>query len=586
MPILLTSPHRLIIRDTAFEDREILKRVDALWDRDERCWYLPFAVEDCSILRKVEYLFDKLGGIEVSSSAQECLRQIESKKQEIELTRKMVDANAPISLKVDGLKVSLRNYQKLGVKFALTNQTGVLIADDTGIGKTIQSIVISLVMKHRGLAENCLVVAPASLKWNWPIEIAKFTDEKYVVIHGSPEERIKQWQSDAFFYIVNYELITEDLFGGKTFKLDQGDEESKQRRKKTMTKAQLRARALQPVRERVWGLIVADEIHFAQGHHSKRTTHLKALRAKYRIGLSGTPLDGRLEHLHSVMQFIYPHLFPSLFKFLQRYGVTDYWGKVVRYKNVEQVKQKIRPFYIRRLKKDVLPELPEKIYLNRFVELSTAESKIYKELAHQGHIITEDAEAMVRVIRCKQFCDHPILIGETIEGSKMQTFLEVLGEAVMQNGHKALVFSQYKEMVKVLVEKFDSMGIKYLCITGDTPTKERAEMQEKFNTDTTIDLMVGTDAMASGLNFQGADVIFNFDDPWSPSTISQREGRSLRIGQKNSVTVVNFVVKDTIEERIRKVLESKSRVSADVMGDNIDEIAIKRLGITEIARLL
>jgi SNF2 family DNA or RNA helicase len=322
-------------------------------------------------------------------------------------------------------------------------------------------------------------------------------------------------------------------------------------------------------------------------HGSKRSRNIKDLRAKFRMALTGTPMDGRLEELHSVMQFVAPGLLCSKVRFFQRYVETDFWGRVTGYKRLGEVSKKIQPFFLRRLKKDVLADLPDKIYENRFVLLTPEERKIYDELAEHGHAATEDVEAIVAIIRCKQFCNWPVKVDEDCKSSsKMDAFKEVLDEVVLQNGHKVLVFSQYKEMLDVLVGVFDDMGLKYLRIDGDTQKARRVEMQKEFNEDKTIDAMIGTEAMSAGLNFTAADFVLNYDDNWSPAIMAQREDRCHRIGQRNVVTVVNFVCKDTVEERIRAVIYQKNKITSKVLGDETDDLVLQRLGPKDVARLL
>jgi SNF2 family DNA or RNA helicase len=234
----------------------------------------------------------------------------------------------------------------------------------------------------------------------------------------------------------------------------------------------------------------------------------------------------------------------------------------------------------------VLHYLPDKIYENRTVVLSPSERATYKALASKGHDATKDVEAMVAVIRCKQFCDHPELINETGTGSKLESLREVLEEVVVENGHKVLVFSQYKQMVNLLVRLFDKMNLRYLRIDGDTPKQARADFQKQFNEDPKLDIMIGTEAMSAGLNFTAADIVINYDDNWAPAIMNQRSDRAHRLGQKNVVTVVNFICKDTIEERIRAVLYGKSVVTAETLGDEVDELVLRRLGPQDIAKLL
>jgi SNF2 family DNA or RNA helicase len=580
--IFVDSDNFLAIQD-GYSERKVIGDIGGQFDPVTKLWKVAFTSFN------LDYLLDNIKEPRVAEDIDVHVQKLQEREIALSQIRAMSKSDAPVRIKVPGLKLPLYNYQKLGVMFAITNGFGTLIADEMGLGKSLQSIATAVYLKDKGLAKNALIVTPASLKFNWPLEIEKFTDEKYVVIDGTPEERIVQWlKEDVFFFVVNYELLLEDLFGGRKFKEKEGETfEAKQRREMLMAKAKQRERILEPIRTRVWDFIAADEIHFAKSYTSSRSRCLKLMRAKFRMGLTGTPMDGRLEELHSIMGFVAPGLLGSKTRFFQRHIETDFYGKVTGYKRLGEVTKRIESFFIRRLKKEVLKDLPDKVYENRMVVLSPDEMKIYRKLAEGGHEATQDEEAIVAVIRCKQFCNWPKMVDESCEkSSKMDSFKEVVDEVVLQNTHKALVFSQYKQMLNIIVKVLDEMGVKYLRIDGDTPSRQRANMQKEFNTDAKIDMMVGTDAMSLGLNFTSADVVIMYEDSWSPSVMNQREDRAHRLGQKNVVTVVNFICKNTIEERIRGVIYGKNRITAQVLGDETDEMTLRRLNPKEIAKLL
>lgn len=591
-----------IVVTCPYECRDAVKAAGGKWDAVLRMWTLAFTAE------AVEALIDTLTSPEVHPDVETMLIEIIEREKKLKRIRAMSKADHPVQLKVPGLDGALYNYQKLGVMFALANGRGVLIADEMGLGKTLQAISTALYLKSMGKAKQCLIIVPPSLKFNWAIEIEKWTNESYSVIDGTPDERVAQWlKKDAFFYVVNFELLLEDLFGGRQYK-PKTDETQHQKivREKRIAKSKRRAKILTPLREKLWDFIAVDEVHALKNALSKRSQNVRKLRCKFRMGLTGTPLDGRLEELHSVMEFVCPGLLGSRTRFLQRHAEVDFWGKVVKYKRIGEVRKKIQPHFVRRLKVDVLEDLPNKLYSNRMVELSPQEKTLYKALADNGHASTEDAAALVSIIRCKQFCDSPHMLADALENadteepidpkeieklrkmktSKLDSLREVLEEVVVENCHKVLVFSQYAEMVKILMNVFDEMGLKYLCIWGATDKKLRADYQKTFNEDPTIDIMVGTEAMSTGLNFTAADYVVNYDDNWAPAYMAQREDRAHRIGQKKVVTVINFVCVDTIEERIRSVLYAKAKISAQALGDDIDELVLRRLGPKETAKLL
>jgi SNF2 family DNA or RNA helicase len=591
-----------IIVTCPYECRDAVKAAGGKWDAVLKKWTLAFTPDT------VESLIDTLPNPQVHPDVEKILIETIEREKKLKRIRAMSKVDHPVCLKVPGLNGSLYNYQKLGVMFALANGHGVLVADEMGLGKTLQAIATALYLKSKGEVKQCLIVVPPSLKFNWAIEIEKWTNESYVVIDGTPDERVAQWlKKNVFFYVVNFELLLEDLFGGRDYKPKKNETlQQKADREARKAKAQRRAKILTPVRERLWDFVAVDEAQALKNATSKRSRNVRSLRCKFRMALTGTPLDGRLEELHSVMEFVCPGLLGSRTRFLQRHAETDFWGKVVKYRRIGEVRKKIQPHFVRRLKKDVLDDLPDKLYSNRMVELTPAEKKVYQALAENGHAATEDAAALVSIIRCKQFCDDPYLLADALESaeleepvdpkeikklrkltrSKLEALREVLQEVVIDNAHKVLVFSQYAEMVKVLMKLFDEMGLKYLCIWGDTDKKLRADYQKQFNEDKTIDIMVGTEAMSTGLNFTAADYVINYDDNWAPAYMAQREDRAHRIVQKNVVTVINFICVDTIEERIRTVLYQKSKISAQALGDEIDEMVLKRLGPQETAKLL
>jgi len=571
----------LVIR-CRFEEKDVAKAIGARWDKPTKTWIAAFTVQN------VKFLVENLEDVFIAASVEERLGKDSEIDTKLNQLRALSKKDSPVQLRVPGVNVALYNYQKLGVLYSTAGMPGVLLGDEMGLGKSIQAIATACWKRANGLAQNCLVITPASLKWNWPLEVEKFTNANYVVIDGTPEERIRQWlRKDVFFYIVNFEMILEDLFGGKEISFDEFDSAATiVRKEKQLASAKHRMATLAPVRDRLWDMIVIDEAHSIKNHSSKRTKNVKKLKGKFRMALSGTPMDGKLEDLHSIMDWVAPGLFESRTRFLQKHAEFDFWGRVVRYREIDEVRKRIEPFFLRRLKKDVLKDLPDKVYNDRYVMLPSKEMKIYRSLAERGHEATMDAQAMTAIIRCKQFCDYPGLLKENFEGAKMEMFREVLQEVVIDNGHKALIFSQYSSMCEVLCRVAEDMGLRYLYIWGDTPKKERAAMQAKFNGDPELNLMIGTEAMSTGLNFTSADYVINYDDAWSPAIMKQREDRAHRIGQKSVVTVVNFICRDTIEERIRSVLDVKGAVSSKALGDETDEQIVARLSVQDIAKML
>jgi len=599
MAMLLARNGNLYILD-CYDEYKKVQQLGACWDARKKTWYMAFTPYN------VEKMLDCLKDPIIESSVEEYLLKEKQKQKELNKIKEAAKIDQPVKLHIPGIKLPLFNYQKLGIMFAMANGECVLIADSMGLGKSLENIGLSCLLKSQEKANNCLIIVPAAVKWNWPLEIEKFTNNiPYVVIDGSPEERINQWLGNfvcrrlkngkyvyetgtPFFTIVNYDLIMEDLFGGRNIKIKSTDSmEIKEKKKKQAENYALRMAKLEKIREKIFDIICLDEIHYIKNHSSSRTRCVKKLKGNFRVGLTGTPLDGKLEELHSVMEFIKPGLFPSKMRFLQKHANFDYFGKVIKYKRINEVRENIQPYFIRRMKEDVLKELPEKTYKNVYIELSTKERSIYKSIAKGKHPSSEDALAMTKVIRCKQLCDHPNLVGENnIESSKLNSLMEILEELIKYNGQKIIVFSQYKEMLDIIDDKMKLNKYKFLRIDGDVSPKRRADMQSEFNDDPSIDAIIGTEAMSTGLNLTGASYVINYDDNWAPAIMRQREDRAYRQGQKNAVTVINFIVKDTIEERIRDMIYNKESISVEVLGDNTEETILKRLSPEEIATLI
>ena len=413
---------------------------------------------------------------------------------------------------------------------------------------TIQALGTALKRKADGEIKSCLIVCPASLKYNWESEIKKFTKESVLVINGSKEEREKQWIADGFFFkIANYECVMNDLF----YEIE---------KKKKKQRPDNRISCADFILNNYFSMIVCDEVHYLKSHDALRTRAIKKFKCKYRLGLTGTPIDGRLEELHSIFEFIKPGLFPSKSRFLEKYAILDYWGSIKGYKNIDEVKNKILPFYVRRLKEDVLNDLPEKIFIDLHVELEEKVLKEYKKIANRKHEITEEKAAIEAIIRCRQFCDFPELLDLRHASAKFAMLYELLKELVFENKEKVIIFTQYKESLDLLKKNLeDEFDLSF--IYGEIDSKERFEIVKDFKSNPKRQVLIMTDAGAEGLNLQEANNLIHYNDNYSPAKMIQRNGRVDRIGQKRVVRIYRFICKDTIEERVRELLEKKQTVN-------------------------
>ena len=568
-----------------FADRDKVKELGGNWVAKGKQWQFAFTTDN------IEKIISAFPNIYISDSVQSRIEDLVKREERLEKIRILANEDKKVSLKIKGWNKEMPpyNYQKLGIMFSIVNDNGVLLADEMGLGKTLQGIGTALYKKHHQGIKECLVITPASLKYNWPEDIKKFTNETCVVIDGTPAQREEQWFSDAFFKIVNYELVVEDFGESRPIKINIDDSPEQVVKKEKRIEAQkLRKQKLSKFKNKTHEIIICDEVHALKNPKSKRSKAVKSLKSRFRMGLTGTPIDGRLEELHSIMDWIIPSLFESKSRFLRRYGETDFFGALTGYRDIAEVRERIQPFFLRRLKKNVLKDLPDKIYVNRYVTLSNKEKKIYEQIKSGEHPSVEGEEAMVMAMRAKQFCDDPMWkSGEiNVPQSKLEAFKELLQEICIDNMQKLIVFTQYSTMLHKLVEIIEEVGLKHLSIYGETDKKVRIDYCKQFNTDPAIDVIIGTEAMSTGLNMTGGDVVLNYDDNWSPAIMRQREDRAHRNGRKGNVTVINMICRGTIEERIRDVLYGKESINDEALGDGTDESVLKRMSNDDIAKLL
>lgn len=336
----------------------------------------------------------------------------------------------------------------------------------------------------------------------------------------------------------------------------------------------------------ICGGSLVSNCHMLKHHSSQRTLACRQFNAKYRVGLTGTPLDGRLEEIHSIFQILKPGLFVSKQKFMERYAEYDYFGAVKGYHHIKEVSDKIAPYYLRRLKKDVLKDLPPKIHKDMMVELSPQNMKAYKELVKKKNEITENASAMELVMRARQFLDFPEILGLHNSSDKYAVFKELLDELVKENNHKVIIFSQYTNTLHWLMKNLESEYKNILVIDGSVSPEERQEICKKFNSDSKYRIIIGTNALSTGLNLQAADDVINYTADFSPAIMKQREDRAYRCGVTHMVTVYDFVCMDTVDERVRNILTRKQTVNNALLGENVDSFEVGDMSAMEILSCL
>jgi superfamily II DNA or RNA helicase len=453
------------------------------------------------------------------------------------------------------LSTSLYPYQVEGALHLAFGRRAML-ADDMGLGKTVQAIAASSVLNQVRNIQRVLVVCPASLKHQWAREIQRFTSFSTQVVEGNLQDRRAMYRNPAFFNIINYELVLRD-------------EEELSR--------------LQP------HLIILDEAQRIKNWRTKTADAVKRLRSPYAFVLTGTPLENRLDELYSIFQFIDPDILGPLWRFNQRFFQVERRPsgsyKVLGYKNLDELRAQIAPYVLRRVRDEVLDDLPGRIDNNFFVPMTDRQWKAYDEfrstvakliatakrrpLTPKEHKILLGALVKMRLI-CNALALHdPDLSPREREKTspKLQELTAILDDEVANNGHKAILFSQWTNMLHLTYPLMERLNLGHVTLSGDVPTPKRGALIQRFFEDDACKVFLSTDAGGVGLNLQAASLVINLDLPWNPAVLDQRIARAHRHGQQYTVNVINLVAKDTIEERMLDTLAAKRDVFAGVFGD-------------------
>ncbi len=511
----------------------VVREIDGrLFNKDKKRWEVPLS----SVVECVD-LLSPLGFI-VNQDVKEAYAKEATKREEIVKvkTEPAVYAGA----------LPLYDFQKTGAAF-LKGLTGALLADVPGLGKTLQTCAA-----FEDLVDPILIFVPASLKFNWHDEIKKWLpDDKVLVIHGDKQERTELWfhagKRRAKWVVANYELLIHD------FDL---------------------------IPKGPWGAIVCDEADRISNPFAQTTKKLKLLAGRRRVALSGTPISNTPEDLWSIADWLYPRFLGTYRQFQAKYlKLHPQWNRVIGYQNLDQLREKMEPIMLRRKKEEVLKDFPPKTVEHVHFELSRDERKLYDAvrklvLAEIRQLTDMDTRSLallpVKMLRLKQATDHTLLIealaGEEVGSSKLSTLKDMLGP-IIRSGEKAIVFTQFAEMAKILERELAEHGA--LLIHGAVDARERKVIADRFQSDDTKKVLVMTEAGAYGLNLQAASYVFHYDAPWSVAKIEQREGRAHRVGQTKPVTVYHLIGRRTIDEYVLKVLKGKQGMADQVLGDDV-----------------
>ena len=462
----------------------------------------------------------------------------------------------------------LRGYQREGflwLKTLCSNGFGGILADDMGLGKTLQ-VICFLLSEFQEADENenrrTLVVAPASLVFNWRSEIEKFAPGLPVkMVVGKASERVQliQESGERDILLTSYDLLRRDMEAYEKIS---------------------------------FFCQVIDEAQYIKNHNTKAARAVKSIRASMRIALTGTPMENQLSELWSIFDYLMPGFLYSYKRFREEIEVP-----VVQEQNdavLKKLQKMIRPFVLRRLKKEVLKDLPDKLEEEVYAPLEGEQRSLYQAHVQRIRLMLEQQtdeefknskiEILSELTRLRQLCCDPALVYENYKGNADKTELCLdLVENAVSGGHKILLFSQFTTMLQTLQEKLDERGISFYTLTGNTGKEKRLQLVERFNKDDTSVFCISLKAGGTGLNLTAADVVIHYDPWWNLAVQNQATDRAHRIGQKNVVTVYKLVMKDTIEENILRLQERKKELAETVLGgENIGKASLTREELMEI----
>ncbi|MCC5849647.1 MAG: DEAD/DEAH box helicase [Verrucomicrobia bacterium] len=484
----------------------------------------------------------------------------EAKQQNQEVSLEPVELPA-------ALQGILRPYQDYGVRwlrFLEKAGLGGILADDMGLGKTLQTLAWLALprLKNPGQPAPALIVCPASLVENWVEEAGKFLPEmKAVAIMGSKREACWREVAEADLGVISYGLLRRD---------------------------QSQAAKIQ------WSAVVLDEAQHIKNPGTQNAKAAKQLPADLRVVLTGTPMENQVRDLWSLMDFLMPGYLQTQAKFQKRFGAVIDAGGPGSASAMHVLRRKIRPFMLRRLKRDVAKDLPPRLEKRVYCDLTPKQRALYE--AMEAKVKTEAEAAMNAgkpqiailqgLMRLRQICCHPALLpesaGQDVESGKMDMFMELLDE-VIDGGHRALVFSQFTSMLGLLRTELEARGIAHSYLDGSTQNRQ-ALVNDFNNRDDVPVFLISLMAGGTGLNLTGADVVMHYDPWWNPAVEDQATDRAHRIGQERTVYSMKLITRNTLEARVAMLQDKKRELIESALSN--DEAVMERLSWQDVRELL
>ena len=444
----------------------------------------------------------------------------------------------------DLVRTKLYPYQKEGV-MGMLRAGRVLLADDMGLGKTVQAIAAVEVFARFFGVSRVLIICPTSLKYQWKSEIMKFTGREACIVEGLVHKRKELYRQGSFYKIISYGVVRNDLH---------------------------------LIEELNAGLIIVDEAQRIKNWKTQTAQIVKKIRTEYAIVTTGTPLENRIDELHSIVEFLDMYKLGPLFRFLHNHQVLDESGKMTGYRNLRTIKKTLEDILIRRTKREISDQLPGRIDKNFFVEMTleqSAEHEDYYNTVAQlaskwirlGFLEEEERQLLMTCLNCMRMVADStyILDPKTNHGNKVPEVISLIRDLMEYKGNKLVIFSQWKRMFELLIREFRKTDLQFVYLNGDVPAIQRKKIIEQFREDKNLRVFLSTDAGGVGVNLQQANILINLDLPWNPAVLEQRIGRIYRLGQKKKIQVFNFISAYSIEHRILHLLEFKKTVFAGVL---------------------
>ncbi len=519
------------------------------------------AIDDVhDLLRRVQKLASQGTNVTIYPDAEEHIDRRLSLDRTESVVADMRKDPKKHPLRRELLKVDLLPYQLDGIAFAVGAGRAIL-ADDMGLGKTIQGIGVAELLAREANISRVLVICPATLKSQWRSEVHRFSDRQCQLVLGGAAERARQYDNGCFFTICNYEQVLRDMLAI----------------------------------ERVpWDLIVLDEGQRIKNWEAQTSRVVKALKSPFALVLSGTPLENRLDDLYSVTEFIDDRRLGPAFRFFNRHRVVDENGKVLGYKNLDALRDRLKPVLLRRTRASVMRDLPPRS--TDIVRVAPTEEQAILHGAHLrvvSSIVKKPYFTEMDVLRlrkallmCRMAADSTFLVDKEEPGhsSKLERLDDLLGALFAEEGRKAVLFSEWTTMLGLIETLIEKHGLSYVRLDGSVPQKRRQQLVRKFQEDPDCRLFVTTNAGSTGLNLQAADTVINVDLPWNPAVLEQRIARAHRMGQRRPVQAFVLVTEGTIEESLLQTLSAKHNLALAALEADSDVDAVDLVSNAEELR--